>query len=47
MQIGISLQNNWGVEDVQSLVHLARKAEEWGFASVWVHDHVLKVFHRC
>ena len=22
MQIGISLQNNWGVEDVQSLVQL-------------------------
>ena len=45
MQIGISLQNNWGVEDVQSLVHLARKAEEWGFASVWVHDHVFNAAH--
>jgi hypothetical protein len=33
MQLGISLQNNWGVEDVQSLVQLGRKAEEWGFAS--------------
>jgi hypothetical protein len=30
MQIGISLQNNWGGEDVQSLVQLARKAEESG-----------------
>jgi hypothetical protein len=30
MQIGISLQNNWGVEDVQSLVHLAHKAEKLG-----------------
>jgi probable F420-dependent oxidoreductase len=45
MQIGISLQNNWGVEDVQSLVHLARTAEEWGFASVWVHDHVFNAAH--
>src|SRR5919108_751132 len=45
MQIGISLQNNWGVEDVQSLVQLARKAEEWGFASVWVHDHVFNAGH--
>jgi len=45
MQIGISLQNNWGVEDVQSLVQLARKAEEWGFASVWVHDHVFNAAH--
>jgi alkanesulfonate monooxygenase SsuD/methylene tetrahydromethanopterin reductase-like flavin-dependent oxidoreductase (luciferase family) len=49
MQIGISLQNNWGVEDVQSLVHLARQAEELGFASVWVHDHgfnAAPVFNR-
>ena len=45
MQIGTSLQNNWGVEDVQSLVQLARKAEEWGFASVWVHDHVFNAAH--
>src|SRR4051812_31058698 len=45
MQIGISLQNNWGVEDVQSLVQLARKAEELGFASVWVHDHVFNAAH--
>jgi probable F420-dependent oxidoreductase len=45
MQIGISLQNNWGVEDVQSLVQLARKVEEWGFASVWVHDHVFNAAH--
>jgi probable F420-dependent oxidoreductase len=45
MQIGISLQNNWGVEDVQSLIQLARKAEEWGFASVWVHDHVFNAAH--
>jgi probable F420-dependent oxidoreductase len=45
MQIGLSLQNNWGVEDVQSIVQLARKAEEWGFASVWVHDHVFNAAH--
>jgi probable F420-dependent oxidoreductase len=45
MQIGISLQNNWGVEDVQSLVQLAHRAEEWGFASVWVHDHVFNAAH--
>jgi probable F420-dependent oxidoreductase len=45
MQIGISLQNNWGVEDVQSIIQLARKAEELGFASVWVHDHVFNAAH--
>src|SRR5918994_193536 len=49
MQIGFSLHNNWGVEDVQALIELASKAEELGFASVWVHDHVFNaahVFHR-
>ena len=45
MQIGVSLCNNWGVEDVQSIIQLARKAEELGFASVWVHDHVFNAAH--
>ena len=45
MQIGISLQNNWGIEDVQSIIQLARRAEELGFASVWVHDHVFNAAH--
>ena len=45
MQIGISLQNNWGIEDVQSLIQLARRAEELGFASVWVHGHVFNAAH--
>jgi hypothetical protein len=30
MQIGISLQNNWGIEDVQALVQLATRAETLG-----------------
>jgi probable F420-dependent oxidoreductase len=49
MQIGISLHNNWGIEDVQAIVQLATQAEAAGFASVWVHDHVFNaghVFHR-
>jgi probable F420-dependent oxidoreductase len=45
MQIGVSLQNNQGIEDVQSIIQLARRAEEWGFASVWVHDHVFNAAH--
>ena len=45
MRIGISLLNNWGVEDVQALVGLASRAEELGFDSVWVHDHVFNVGH--
>jgi probable F420-dependent oxidoreductase len=49
MQIGISLQNNWGIDDVQAIVQLASEAEALGFASIWVHDHVFNaahVFHR-
>jgi probable F420-dependent oxidoreductase len=45
MQIGISLLNNWGIEDVHALVQLAARAEAFGFASVWVHDHVFNAGH--
>ena len=45
MKIGFSLLNNQGVEDAQALVDLAVRAEELGFDSVWVHDHVFNVGH--
>jgi probable F420-dependent oxidoreductase len=45
MRIGFSLLNNWGIEDAQVLVGLASRAEELGFDSVWVHDHVFNVGH--
>ena len=45
MQIGISLHNNWGIEDVQTIVQLASRAEVLGFAAVWVHDHVFNAGH--
>ena len=45
MHIGISLLNNWGIEDVHAVVQLAIRAEALGFASVWVHDHVFNVAH--
>jgi probable F420-dependent oxidoreductase len=45
MKVGVSLFNNQGVEDVQALVGLAERAEELGFDSVWVHDHVFNVGH--
>jgi probable F420-dependent oxidoreductase len=45
MKIGFSLLNNWGVGDVHALVDLAVRAEEAGFDSVWVHDHVFNVGH--
>ena len=45
MRIGFSLLNNWGIEDASALVDLATRAEELGFDSVWVHDHVFNVGH--
>jgi len=45
MRIGFSLLNNWGIEDAQALVGLATRAEELGFDSIWVHDHVFNVGH--
>jgi probable F420-dependent oxidoreductase len=45
MKIGFSLLNNWGIDDAQALVGLATRAEELGFDSVWVHDHVFNVGH--
>ena len=45
MRIGISLLNNWGIEDAHALVGLASRAEELGFDSVWVHDHLFNVGH--
>ena len=45
MKLGFSLLNNWGIEDAQALVGLAEWAEDLGFDSVWVHDHVFNVGH--
>ncbi len=43
MKIGICLPNNWGVEDVQSVFRIATRAEDLGFDSVWVSEHVFNV----
>jgi len=45
MQLGVSLLNNQGIDDVHALVDLAVRAEELGIDSVWVHDHVFNVGH--
>jgi probable F420-dependent oxidoreductase len=41
MRVGVSLPNNWGVEDPNMLIDLAVAAEELGFASVWVAEHLV------
>ena len=43
MRFGFVLPNNWGVDDVGSVVGLARRAEDAGFDSVWVNHHLLNV----
>ncbi len=41
MRFGFALPNHWGVEDSGDLLDLASRAEEAGFASVWVAHHIL------
>jgi len=45
VKLGFSLLNNQGIDDAQALVALAVRADELGFHSVWVHDHVFNVGH--
>jgi hypothetical protein len=43
MKFGFSLANNQGIEDVQTIVRLATRAEEPGFDSVRASDHVFNI----
>jgi probable F420-dependent oxidoreductase len=43
MRFGFTLPNNWGIDDVGGVVDLAVRAEDAGFASVWVNHHLLNV----
>ncbi|MGH8059815.1 MAG: TIGR03619 family F420-dependent LLM class oxidoreductase [Candidatus Entotheonellia bacterium] len=45
MKFGFSLSNNQGIEDVQTMVRLATRAEELGYDSVWASDHIFNVGH--
>ena len=40
MEFGVTVPNNWGVEDPQAVVNFGPLAEELGFDSVWVMDHL-------
>jgi probable F420-dependent oxidoreductase len=43
MKIGISIPNNWGVEDVSRLIDLAARAEDRGFDSLWTSEHMINL----
>lgn len=43
MKIGLSLPNNWGLEDPADLVDLGVLADDLGFASIWVSEHLLNI----
>ena len=40
MKIGVTIPNNWGIEDIQQVLAFGPLAEELGFDSVWVMDHL-------
>ena len=40
MQFGATIPNNWGIEDPQAVIEFGPLAEELGYDSVWVMDHL-------
>lgn len=40
MKFGVTVPNNWGIEDVQVALSFGPLAEELGYDSVWVMDHL-------
>ncbi len=43
MKIGITVPNNWRVEDVHDVVALGQQAEQLGFDSIWTMDHLFNI----
>ena len=40
MKFGVTIPNNWGVDDPQQVLDLGPLAEELGYDSLWVMDHL-------
>ena len=40
MKFGVTIPNNWGIEDPQRVLGLGPLAEDLGYDSVWVMDHL-------
>ncbi len=39
-QFGVTIPNNWGVEDPRQVLELGPEAERMGYDSIWVMDHL-------
>ena len=39
-QFGVTIPNNWGVDDPHEVLRLGPEAEQLGFDSIWVMDHL-------
>ncbi len=40
MKFGVTIPNNWGVDNPQQVLAMGPLAEELGFDSIWVMDHL-------
>ncbi len=40
MKFGITIPNNWGIEDIKQVLAFGPLAEELGYDSIWVMDHL-------
>jgi len=40
MKVGVTVPNNWGIEDAREMLAMGPLAERLGFDSVWVMDHL-------
>ncbi len=45
MKFGVTIPNNWGVEDPGQVLALGPLAEDLGYDSVWVMDHLFNAGH--
>ena len=43
MKFGVTIPNNWGIEDPLEVLALGPLAEELGYDSLWVMDHTFNV----
>ena len=43
MKFGVTIPNNWGVEDPSQVLTLGQLAEELGYDSLWVMDHLFNI----